>query len=155
MVKRGFEDLKVDLWVYRGKLGTTRTALCLHHDAAHLGSEILDALNEIKDAGTPSRRTLTFRVSTRPRSLRCLRLVLENESDSLKVMSITHDADTATIAMTPVGWQLVYDAVAAWLAGGEDFGVSPARAMLKPKQFGARDKESVELWFWGPDYYAP
>jgi len=55
------------------------------------------------------------------------------EREDLKVMSIRHDAESATIEMTDEGLALMTDAVASWLAGADDFGVSPQRSCLKTK----------------------
>lgn len=75
--------------------------------------------------------------------------------DDLQVMSIRCDSDAATIEMTDEGIRLLIDACAKWLDGGEDFGVSPRNSALKPKHFGELDRESAELWFWGPGYAGP
>lgn len=53
------------------------------------------------------------------------------------------------------GLFLLKNALATWLGGVEDFGVSPGHSDLKPKAFGKLDKESGELWFWGPGYAGP
>lgn len=70
-------------------------------------------------------------------------------------MSIRHDKETAAIEMTDQGLGLMTDAITSWLGGAEDFGIAPDHSGLKPKQLGKLDRESAELWFWGPGYYAP
>ncbi|GEM_PF-2335171 len=37
----------------------------------------------------------------------------------------------------------------SWLAGAEDFGVSPRHSSHKTIDLGKLDRESGELWFWG------
>ncbi len=68
--------------------------------------------------------------------------MLVPDREDLKVMNIDCDADAATIEMTQCGLLLIIDAVASWLVGAEDFGISPRHASLKPKQFGRLDNES-------------
>lgn len=154
MVNPAFENLAIDFWVHPGKLGLTQPSLCLFHDAVQVGTPLLDALSELKQT-CPERRTLTFRSCMRIQALRKLKLMLVPEREDLRIMNIQHDADTGTIEMTDAGLALMTDAVASWLAGAEDFGVSPRHSSLKPTQFGILDKSFGELWFWGPGYYAP
>ena len=155
MVKPEFENLEIDFWVYPGKLGVTQPSLCLFHDAVENGAPLLDALTELKGTTCPSQRMLTFRTCSRKLALCKLKLMLVPDRENLKVMNIHCDADAAAIEMTQCGLQLIIDAVASWLAGAEDFGVSPRHASIMPKQFGRLDNESGELWFWGPRYNAP
>ena len=155
MVKRAFENLAIDFWVHPGILGLSRPTLCLFHDAAQIGKPRLEALTELQGEAGPAQRTLTFKTCSRTRPLRKLKLILVPEREELRVMNIGHDADTATIEMTHDGLALMIDAMVSWLAGAEDFCVSPRHSSLKAKQFGELDKESGELWFWGPGYYAP
>ncbi len=155
MVKPEFENLEIDFWVHPGKLGVTQPSLCLFHDAVQIGTPLLDALTELKGTTCPSQRTLTFRACSRKLALCKLKLMLVPDREDLKVMNIDCDADAATIEMTQCGLLLIIDAVASWLVGAEDFGISPRHASLKPKQFGRLDNESGELWFWGPGSYAP
>ena len=155
MVKSAYENLEVDFWAHSGTLGVTEPCLCMFHRDAGIGTPILDSLTELKGATCPSRRTLTFTTGSRKQPIRNLKLMLVADTEDLKVMHISHTADTATIKMTQCGLSLILNAVTSWLAGGEDFGVSPLHASLKPKQLGKLDKESGELWFWGPGYFAP
>ena len=155
MVKPEFEKLGIDFWVHPGKLGTARPSLCLFHEAPPIGTEPLDALSELQNSSCPAQRTLTFRPCSRRRPLLRLIFAVVPERDDLKVMSIRRAAETATIEMTAEGLRLIVEAVTSWLAGAEDFGISPDRSSLKRKQLGKLDRESAELWFWGPHYYAP
>ena len=155
MVWPEFENLAIDFWVYPGKLGTTAPSLCLFHDTASMGTELFDALNKLKNSACPATCTLTFNPCSRRRSLHKLRLALVTERDDLKVLSIRHSAETATIEMTGEGLTLLVEAVTSWLAGSEDFGISANHSSLNRKQLGKLDIESAELWFWGPSYYAP
>lgn len=155
MVKPAFQNLAIDFWVYPGKLGLTQPSLCLFRDAVQRGTPLLDALTDLIGPMCPARRTLTFKACTRAQALRELKLMLVPEREDLRLMNIRHDADTGTIEMTEAGLTLLTDAVASWLTGEEDFGVSPRNSTLTPKQFGRLDNASGELWFWGPGYYGP
>lgn len=70
-------------------------------------------------------------------------------------MSIKSDSDAATIEMTDVGLGLLIVACAKWLDGSEDFGVSPRHSTLRTKELGELDRQSGELWFWGPSHAGP
>ena len=70
-------------------------------------------------------------------------------------MSIRRAGDCATVEMTDKGLGLMIHAFAVWLDGGEDFGISPGHSDLKWKELGKLDRESGELWFWGPSYDGP
>ena len=155
MVMPAFRDLEVDLWVHPRKLGIAEPSICLFHDRCEAGAQILDAIAELVDEARPAQRTITFKPCSRPHALGKLKLKLEAIGDDLKIMHIGLDRDTATIEMTDEGLSLLKKALETWLAGGEDFGVSPRHSPLKPKAFGKLDKESGELWFWGPGYASP
>lgn len=155
MVKPVFEDLEVDLWVHPHRLGVTQPSVCLFHDRRNAGLQILDALVELGGDVRPAQRTITFRLCSRPRALRKLKLKLDAICEDLKVLHIGLDRDTATINMTDEGLSLLKNSLTTWLDGGEDFGVSPRHGVLNPKAFGKLDKESGELWFWGPGYAGP
>jgi hypothetical protein len=155
MVKPDYLDLPIELWIHRGKLGSSQISLCLFHESAQEGKEILDALTELQQDTSPTRRTLTFKDCSRKSALCKLKLILVQQRDDLAIMSIRCDREGATIEMTSDGLALLASAVASWLAGAEDFGVSPRHSKLKPKELGKLDRESAELWFWGPGYYAP
>ena len=155
MVKTKFTNLAIDFWVHRGMLGVSQPSLCLFHDSFQIGSPILDALNELKGEACPAQRKLTFLTCSRERALPTLRLIVVPKREDLQVMNIRRDADDATIEMTDEGLKLLIDACTAWLAGAAEFGVSPRRSTLKSKEFGKLDRESGELWFWGPSYAGP
>jgi hypothetical protein len=112
----------------------------------------LRALEELETEGSPSKRTLTFKPSQRPKSISTLRLRLVTEDEQFRVMNISRANATVTIEMTLAGLEIVRDAVIAWDDGAEDFGISPENADLKERQLGTRDLTSGELWFWGPKY---
>ena len=155
MVKPQFSNLKVDLWVHRGRIGVSKHNLCLFHDSVESGSPILDALNELRDETRPAQRKLTFASCSRRRALTNMRLIVDAEREELRVMNIRYDTDNATIEMTDEGLTILIDACTAWLGGAEDFGVSPRQSALKRKELGILDRESGELWFWGPGYDGP
>ncbi|NQT12626.1 MAG: hypothetical protein HQ582_07755 [Planctomycetes bacterium] len=155
MVKPQFSDLKVDLWVHRGRICVSNHNLCLFHGSVESGSPILDALNELRLETRPAQRKLTLAGCSRKRALTNLRLIVDAEREDLRVMNIRHDTDSATIEMTDDGLTRLIDACTAWLGGAEDFGVSPRQSALKTKELGALDRESGELWFWGPGYDGP
>lgn len=155
MVKKSFENLEVEFWVHPSKLGFAQSSLCIFHDTLNTGAPVLEALKELQGERGFARRTLTFKPCSRNRPLRKLQLSMVPERDALRVMNIRHDADTATIEMTHHGLVLLIDAMENWLAGAEDFGVSPRQSSLKTKHLGELDKTSIELWFWGPVYKSP
>jgi len=155
MVKPAFQNLEVDLWVHPRKLGIAQPSVCLFYDRFEEGVQILEALAELVNAARPAQRTITFKPCLRPHALGKLKLMLESIGHDLKIMHIGLDRDTATIEMTDQGLSLLKNALGTWLAGGEDFGVSPRHGALKPKVVGKLDKESGELWFWGPGYAGP
>lgn len=155
MVKQKFENLEIDFWVHRGKLGISQPSLCMFHDSVEIGSPILDVLNELKKEPSPAQRKLTFADCSRDQAQSSLRLIVAYERDDLHVMSIRCDSDGATIEMTDEGLKLLINACQSWLAGGEDFSVSPRHSTIKVKELGKLDRESGELWFWGPIYDGP
>ena len=156
-VKPGFKDLDIDLWVHPGKLGVTQPSVCLFHESRDTGAKVLETIAELAGDPPPAHRSITFHPCSRPGALRRLNLKLDVIGDDLKIMhiSVGPDRDTATIRMTKEGLSLLTRALRTWLDGGEDFGVSPRHSALKPKAFGKLDKESGELWFWGPGYAGP
>lgn len=155
MVRPAFEDVDVDLWVHPRKLGVTQPSVCLFHDRPDAGVQIFDALVELAGETRPAQRTITFKACLRPYALHKMRLKIESIGDDLKVMHVGLDCDSVTITMTDEGLLLLKNALTNWLVGGEDFGVSPGHSDLKPKDLGNLDKESGELWFWGPGYAGP
>ena len=155
MVKPAFENIDVDLWGHPGKLGITQPSVCLFHGTRDSGAQILNAIAELGADARPAQRTLTFSRCSRPGALRKMRINRASNCDDLKILHISHDHDTATIIMTDVGLSLLTSAFQSWLGGSEDFGVSPRHSVLKPKAFGKLDKESGELWFWGPGFTGP
>ncbi|QDU95254.1 hypothetical protein [Lignipirellula cremea] len=155
MPKPEFTNLQIDFWRHQGKLGVTLSSLCLFQGLPPTGTPILAALQELASEPPPVQRLLTFVPCDRPRPLTSLRLQLVPPREELQVLSIRYEGQAATIEMTAVGRGLAEEAVAAWMSGAEDFCVSPRHARLKKKAFGLLDRQSSELWFWGPDYYAP
>jgi len=154
-MKSAYANLAVDFWVHPAKLGVTQPSLCLFHDSKDVGSPIIDALTELTNAARPAQRKLTFVNCSRDRALSSLRLRVVPGRDELQVMSIRCDSGGATIEMTDDGLRLLIKACTAWLGGAEDFGVSPRHSSIKSKDFGKLDRESGELWFWGPSYAGP
>lgn len=151
MTFSAFQNLKIEIWFHPDRLGATRGCLCVFHSSAELGKELLDALLDLHAADRPQKRALTFAACERRLAIRKLVLSLSPPTDDLKVMSIRRDGDSAVIEMTPEGLQIMIDGVQSWLSGSEDFCVSPGLSENIPeKQFGRLDRESTELWFWGP-----
>ncbi len=87
--------------------------------------------------------------------LHALELVLVPHSDELAVLHIGRRDDVAVFEFTTLGLDLLVKAMASWLAGGEDFRVAPDQSDRPTKELGVRDRQSGELWFWGPTYDAP
>jgi hypothetical protein len=143
----------IDFWLHPSKLGTNEPTLCLHHSTAEIGQTIFDSLARL--GGTNDNTcTITFDRCRRERALATLTISLVAPQDELQVMNIACVGEQATITVTAAGLTLLRDAVAQWLAGAEDFGVSPCRVRNR-KHLGSLDRESGELWFWGPHYSAP
>lgn len=155
MVMPAFENLPIDLWGHPGRVGITQPSLCVFHHVPAVGAQLLDALDELEHEAPPAKRMLTFRPSSRKLALRNLKLEVVPVRADLKIMHIAHVRDTAKIEMTDEGLALLKEAFASWLRGAEDFGVSPEHSSLKRKEFGKLDRESGELWFWGPGYAGP
>lgn len=155
MVKPEFEQVNIDVWVSPEKLGNSTPSLCLFHSSKQFGNPLLDAIDELQIEGSPSRRTLTFMSSSRPRGITTLRMCLVAQRDDLRVMNIACEASVATIQMTCEGLRLIRKAIVTWLDGTEDFGVSSRHSALKSCDLGQLDRDSGELWFWGPGYLGP
>jgi hypothetical protein len=155
MVKPAYREIQAELWVHPGRLGFSHPSLCLFHDSAEVGTEIRHALTELQQQPVPARLTITFKACSRKSALHKLKLMLVPQRDDLAIMSIRCERDGATIEMTSHGLALLASAVESWIAGAEDFGVSPPYSKRKPKELGKLDRESAELWFWGPGYWAP
>lgn len=152
MIKPAFENLPIECWIYPGRLGTERPSICLSHRSKELGKELLDAVKELQSADRPAQRVLTFASCMRKRAIARLTIIVVGESERLRVMNIRCVGDRATIEITDRGLPLLIDKLALWLEGAEDFGVAPDQSSLKGKELGTLDRESGELWFWGPSY---
>lgn len=150
MAFRKYQNLEIDFWVNRSKLGVDQLTLCLSHDSVNDGVEFLDLLSELRDAQLPAQRVMTFRACGYGSPLRKLTMLRVIEREDLKVLSLRREQDVATFEMTDLGLTLLVDGFQAWLKGAEDFGISPGHSALRPKQLGQLDRESAELWFWGP-----
>lgn len=152
MVRPAFENLDPELWLHRRRAENT---VCIFHSSVGVGAPILEALGELEEGERPTQRTLTFKPRARPKPLRKLQLKLVDSTDELRVMNITVHDEAVTIQMTPFGLDVFRDAINSWLNGSEDFSVSSQSADLSRKKLGPLDRSSLELWFWGPSYYAP
>jgi len=147
--------LNVDFWLHSGRLGKSELSLCLYHKSAELGRPLLERLKQLELKPRPSECSFSFVRCDRQRALSKLLIQLVPQDDALRVMNLQCADDKATIRLTDLGLPLLIEAFAQWLAGMEDFGVSPRNSRLGRKQLGQLDRESIELWFWGPYYYAP
>jgi hypothetical protein len=145
-----FTNLNVECWKHNGKLGFSPLAICLYHDRVESGRAILTAIDELSAEPPPAKRTITIRPSPRKKCITTLRLLLVEPRDDLRAMHIAYESGAATIELTTIGLAALREAIDCWCNGGEDFGVSPSRAEIKKREFGALDKSSGELWFWGP-----
>ncbi|MBT3200026.1 MAG: hypothetical protein HN350_08915 [Phycisphaerales bacterium] len=154
-MKRYFQNIDVECWVYHPgrRLGSSDPCICLSHTKAVQGvSPILQALDELKAGGPPSKLTGTFKPCDRPKSISTLRLRLVTDSQQLRVMDISRENAAVTIEMTTAGLEIVRNAIIAWGEGAEDFGISAEHGDHKKNELGARDLTSGEMWFWGPRY---
>lgn len=148
---RRFENLNVECWLYPERLGVSRVALCLFQDRAGDGRAMLEALDELKgESSNSAKRAITFKRSPRKGAVSIMRFRLTPPRDDLRAMNISVAKDVATIEMTDAGWEAVREAFVAWCEGGEDFCVSPTRAITSRRDLGELDRGSLALWFWGP-----
>ncbi len=150
-----YANLELDFWLHRGRLGLSEPSLCLFHESIQQGAPLLEALNELRIGGCPAKLTMTFLHRRRPLSLSKLRLLYVTERDELRIMSIRHETDVGIVELTAKGLELLSDALTAWMAGAEDFGVCARHSKVLPDALGQLDRSSGELWFWGPGYAGP
>jgi hypothetical protein len=143
--------LNVECWVYPGKLGRSEPSICLFHATKEAEMPMLEALSSLRNGDAPRECSFAFADAKRERSITKLIVRVLPPSDELHVMCIEHAGSKGTIEVTDVGLELLITAVGAWLTGSEDFGVSPEHCGRRRKRLGPRDRESGELWFWGPD----
>lgn len=155
MVKPAFADIDVQVWLHRGRLGTTERSVCVFHASTGLGSAIAEALQELETDKRPAKRTLTFNTHAKAQHIEQMQLQLLDATEALRVMHIAATKQRATIRLTPLGLDVLRQGLSTWLAGGEDFGISPRHAQLRRKELGVLDLDSLELWFWGPGYVGP
>jgi hypothetical protein len=155
MQKPTFQDLAVECWLHRGKIGVAARTLCFFHSSVELGAPILDALRELKEETCSNQRMVSFDPCKRRLAFRKLRLHMVESREELRVMNVRGQGETAAIEMTSVGIDVLADGFTSWLNGAEDFGVSPRDSALHRKELGALDCESWEVWFWGPSYLGP
>lgn len=154
-MKPEFLNLDIEVWIHPERLGVSQPSLCLFHSSKHAGGQLLSALDEMQTEGCPSKRTLTFQLTKRLRSVTTLQICLVAECTNLRVMNIVSETTVATIKVTSIGRLLLQNGVLNWLDGNEDFGVSSRHSGLKRSELGELDRTSGELWFWGPTLIGP
>lgn len=145
-----FSSLDVECWEHSGKLGIATPTVCLFHAKVELSRPILAALNELAAEPPPSKRTITFKATSRKTSFATMRLSLVEPRTGLRVMHFTIEPDAVSIEMTPAGLAVLRDGVATWCGGAEDFGIDSRRTKFKKHELGSLDKSCGEIWFWGP-----
>jgi hypothetical protein len=155
MVKKQFQNLDVECWWYKGKIGTSPFTLCFYHSTASPCEELIAALDELAADPLPAKRLVTVKPCSRDRCVSTLRLRHVAERGDLRVMHVSRAGDIVTIEMTTVGLALIRGAIVTWGNGAEDFGVGADRSEMKKEELGALDLASSEIWFWGPYYFAP
>lgn len=146
--------LNVECWLHPrelGKLGFSEPTICLYHSTKDAGTPMLEALSLLRTNSAKRECSFAFAGSKRERSIVKLIVRVLAPSEALHVMCIQHAVEVGTIEVTEAGLELLITAVGAWLTGSEDFGVSPEQCGRKRNRLGQRDRESGELWFWGPD----
>lgn len=156
MVRPYLRDLAMHCWLFPGKLGRTEQSICLYHPRPEIGAEpLLRALEELAAEPFPAQRTVTFLPNNRQYACTSLRMQTQEPSPDLQLFAMEYAAPVATCTWTMIGLPALRKAIMTWQQGGEDFGVHP-RHVNRPRQLcGARDRASLELWFWGPGYSAP
>ena len=148
-MKKYFQDLPMDCWHYRGRLGISEPFICLQGDSK-AAEVLLRALDELAVQGANSRLTLTLKPSQHSQKCSKIRLILSPETEELKQMSLTRRGEEAIFEFTPFGLEKFRKAVLVWQNGGEDFCVSPDEVRNKKTELGRKDLQSGEVWFWTP-----
>lgn len=120
-----------------------------------MGGQFLEALRKLNEGNSSNKNTLTFAPCSRNQPIHRLQLRSVPESNQLRVLNVRCDGPVATVKMTRLGLQLLIDAFTSWVNGREDFGFSPHHSTLKSSELGELDRQSAELWFWGPRYLGP
>lgn len=152
MVYPACRNLDVECRVNREKSGLRTVSLCLYHRSAQAGMQLLDVLQELQAAQRPVQRTVTFRDCARKATFKRLALKLADQREDLHVMHIRCDTDAPSIEMTDEGLELLRRGLNSWFAGSEDLCLAPRRCRRRLSKLGKLDRESAELWFWGPDF---
>lgn len=147
-MKKQFQNLAIECWQHSGaRLGKSEPCLCLKASPDAIDT-LREAICELQNEGPPAKRTLTLQPSSRRRRCEKIRLVLSNEGDDLRQMSITRHDDTAILEFAPNGLDRFLDAVVGWQKGDEDFFIRPLWNRNKKGELGPKDLASGELWFW-------
>ncbi len=145
---RRFQDLPIDCWMQTGLAGGERVSLCMRGEPEAI-AVILEAIAELAAEDPPTRRTVTLRSSKRRKSCDVIQLRYSVESESLRQLFIRREQRKAILEFTPAGLEPIREAIAGWHAGGEDFCIAPSGQDDRKRQLGPRDRESLDLWFWG------
>jgi hypothetical protein len=130
-------------------------ALCLFHASLEAGAFIRETLRELVAETCPSDRRIRFPPCSRENAFVELHLQKVASHADMRVMSVRLEQSKAAVELTDAGLEVMLDAVQAWLAGSEDFGVSARNSRVNRKTLGRLDRESPEVWFWGPGYLGP
>ena len=143
-----YNQLDVEIWWHAASRSFPENSIFIYRKDESAASEILDALLELSRRSLPAKITVPFVESERPTSLRSLKLLSVAARQDLSVMHIHRNDKQAIIEMTTAGLELMIKSVRKWLAGEEDFCISPKHA--QGIILGALDKTSASIWFWGP-----
>ena len=154
-MKRYLQNINLECWHHLGRLGVSEPSICLFRADTESCDPLLVAIDEVEQAGAPSKRKLSFQASDRENSCVAIRLILSPESDELRQMCISLNDSTVEIDVTPRGLNLLKEAVTVWREGSEDFGLAPTWERNRRRELGTKDLNSGELWFWGPYYNGP
>lgn len=155
MVKPAFDRLPIEIWVSDRKLGATADCLCIYHGSPAECSQFVDALSELEVEDAPARRTLTFAPCSRKSPVGKLTFSFVAPTEALRVMHIRRENEAVIIQVTRDGLSLLRNAFSSWQEGAEDFGIASRHSSLAARQLGKLDRESSEIWFWGPRYTGP
>jgi hypothetical protein len=150
MSKPYFQEIDVECWRQTG-LRRREWSVCLRQlQPERAVGPFLLALNELVSEGPGARRALTFKPCDRRRAITKARLSLHAPTPELRVMCVTCNGDAMSLELTPAGLESLRDGLNGWIGGAEDFCVAPEHGVRNWKALGPRDRESLDIWFWGP-----
>jgi len=145
-LKKHFQNLNIQCWCHSGRLGLLEPCICLQASPPGVDALIL-ALDELKQDGAPSRRTLTLLPNRRRKQCSTIHVSLVPATDELRQMCLSRNGTAADFELTELGLSDFRRALIAWREGAEDFSIHP---IGKREELGVKDRASGEVWLWTP-----